>query len=164
MKSPFVRRVAIGVSAFVLVVVGALAAFLVFDWVQLERHARAAAQVPETAASIEAMAELPELPPEITLATVDLIRGRPDVMLVDVRDRGEYAAGHIEEAVWIPLGELPARLDELPRDAVIVTVCRSGRRSGEARDLLLGEGFAGAHNMSGGMRAWGHAGLDSGGS
>ena len=73
--------------------------------------------------------------------------------LLDVREADEWDAGHAPEAVWIPMGELQARVDELPRDRRIVAICRSGARSHTVAAALLGAGFD-AVNLDGGMRAW----------
>jgi len=73
--------------------------------------------------------------------------------LLDVREADEWEAGHAPAAVWIPMGELQARIDELPRDRRIVAICRSGARSRAAAGALLGAGFD-AVNLDGGMRAW----------
>jgi rhodanese-related sulfurtransferase len=62
--------------------------------------------------------------------------------LVDVRTPDEYAAGHIEGAVNIPVQELPGRVDELaPKDAPVVVYCRSGARSASARRTLEAAGY-----------------------
>lgn len=74
-------------------------------------------------------------------------------VLLDVREAEEWAAGHIPGAVWIPLGELPQRLAELPKDREIVCVCRSGHRSEMATLLLRAHGFD-ARNLTGGMLNW----------
>ena len=73
--------------------------------------------------------------------------------LLDVREADEWDAGHAAEAVWIPMGELQARVEELPRDRRIVAICRSGARSHTVAAALLGAGFD-AVNLDGGMRAW----------
>jgi rhodanese-related sulfurtransferase/predicted methyltransferase len=68
--------------------------------------------------------------------------------LVDVRTTGEFAAGHIEGAVNIPVQELADRLDELePRDAPVVLYCRSGRRSASAQALLRDAGFESVYDL-----------------
>lgn len=77
---------------------------------------------------------------------------------IDVREPDEWAAGHVAEARHIPLGELPARLAELPRDRERLLICRSGNRSGAATRLLQREGFTLARNVQGGMNAWGRQG------
>ena len=87
---------------------------------------------------------------EITVDQVDTTDGR---LILDVREDDEWDDGHIADAVHIPLGELPDRSADLPRDRPIVCVCRSGNRSGKATDLLADQRFD-AINMSGGMLAW----------
>jgi rhodanese-related sulfurtransferase len=89
-------------------------------------------------------------------------RHTPDWMrtsLLDVREQTEWDAGHIEQAVHIPMGELNARVDEIPSDRPIVVVCRSGNRSQAVTDALNRAGWT-AHNLEGGMYAWQSAGLD----
>jgi rhodanese-related sulfurtransferase len=80
-------------------------------------------------------------------------------LLLDVREPAEWSAGHAPGAVPIPLGQLSARLSELPRDREIIAVCRSGNRSGVAAGLLRRAGFSKAVNMAGGMMAWTKQGL-----
>lgn len=74
-------------------------------------------------------------------------------LLLDVREPKEWEAGHAPEAVHIPLGQLSARLDELPRDARIVAVCRIGGRSNQAAIALRSVGLD-VVNLAGGMQAW----------
>ena len=101
---------------------------------------------------------LADLPTNIDVKTVDQLRDRDDVFLLDVREDWEYAAGHIPGTTLIPLGQLQSRLSELPTDKTIVAVCRSGNRSGQATQLLQQSGFT-VHNMQGGMNAWEQARL-----
>lgn len=74
-------------------------------------------------------------------------------LILDVREPGEYAGGHIPGSRLIPLGTLSTRLAEIPKGQEIVTVCRSGARSGMAAKLLLEAGYP-VKNMAGGMMAW----------
>jgi rhodanese-related sulfurtransferase len=74
-------------------------------------------------------------------------------LLLDVREADEWDAGHAPEASWIPLGELQARADELPRDRRIVAICRTGSRSHAVVAALQRAGYD-AVNLDGGMRAW----------
>lgn len=81
-----------------------------------------------------------------------------DAVLVDVREADEWAAGHAPSAVHIPLGDLPARIDELPETTTtLAVICRSGGRSGQAVQWLVQQGFD-VVNVDGGMRAWNSAG------
>jgi rhodanese-related sulfurtransferase len=74
-------------------------------------------------------------------------------LVLDVREAAEVAQGSVPGAVHIPLGDLPSRLGELPRDRVIACLCRSGNRSGTAANYLNEQGFD-ALNLVGGMLAW----------
>lgn len=80
-------------------------------------------------------------------------------ILVDVREPEEWRSGRAAGATHIPLGLLPQRMGELPRDGEIITVCRSGNRSARAAELLRGAGFQQVRNLKGGMIAWSKAGL-----
>ncbi len=92
------------------------------------------------------------------MATVEAIRQNPGVYLLDVREPDEYAAGHIPGITLIPMGEVAARLAELPRDKEIIVTCRTGNRSSQVADLLREQGFTNVHNMTGGIVAWEEAG------
>ena len=62
-------------------------------------------------------------------------------VLVDVRSPGEFASGHIEGALNIPVNEIGARLSELPKDKPIVVYCAAGARSGVAAGTLAEAGY-----------------------
>jgi len=80
--------------------------------------------------------------------------GTPDQpFVVDVREPVEFAAWSIPSAVNIPLGELEARVSEVPTDRDVVTVCASGSRSSTAAEILSRVGIRVA-NLAGGMAAW----------
>jgi rhodanese-related sulfurtransferase len=75
-------------------------------------------------------------------------------LLLDVRSREEFAAGHLPGSVNIPVDELEGRLHELPpSDRPVVAYCRSGMRSGRAKSLLERHGFTQVVNL-GPMSAW----------
>lgn len=81
----------------------------------------------------------------------------PDrAVLLDVREPTEWQEGHIPGAVHIPLGQLRARLSELPREKEIVVYCRSGQRSYYACRILNQRGFR-ARNLSGAYLTWASA-------
>jgi rhodanese-related sulfurtransferase len=79
-----------------------------------------------------------------------------EVQIVDVRENDEYTGilGHIAGALFIPLGELKSRANELSKDKPIVAVCRSGARSAHAAQMLEQSGFTKVANLSGGMLRW----------
>lgn len=76
-------------------------------------------------------------------------------ILLDVRESGEWASGHITGATHMPLGQLAP--DNIPANRVVVTVCRSGKRSGKAAAQLAAAGID-VRNLDGGMTAWAAAG------
>ncbi len=76
------------------------------------------------------------------------------LVLVDVREPPEFAAGRLEGSINIPLGELPGRLAEIPRDATPVFICRSGRRSLNACALAIRSGIDAPAHLEGGLLAW----------
>jgi rhodanese-related sulfurtransferase len=82
-----------------------------------------------------------------------------DAVLLDIREQDEWDRGHAPGAVHIPMGELPARLGDLPDDSAgpIVVTCRSGGRVSRTLPWLAQQGFEVA-NLDGGMRAWHAAG------
>jgi rhodanese-related sulfurtransferase len=81
--------------------------------------------------------------------------------VLDVREQYEWDEKHIPGATLIPLGELAARVDELPRDQEIVVVCRSGNRSQDGRDILLQAGFEQVTSMAGGINQWIESGYEA---
>lgn len=78
----------------------------------------------------------------------------PAPLLVDVREGWELAIARLEQAVHIPMGELPDRMEELPRDRDIVLLCRSGMRSAQVTRFLQQEGYERVWNLAGGILAW----------
>lgn len=68
-------------------------------------------------------------------------------LVVDVRTPGEWAEGHAEASVLLPLNELPARFEELPKDRTLLMVCRSGGRSEHATLFLKSMGYGSVFNL-----------------
>lgn len=91
------------------------------------------------------------------VALAERLAGR-SVHVLDVRQPGEWRRGHIHGSENEPLMHLKRRLDRLPRDKTIVTVCASGHRSAAAARTLQRAGYA-VENLKGGMHAWARAGL-----
>lgn len=86
---------------------------------------------------------------------------RSRITLLDVREPAELTGdlGKAEDIVHIPLGELRARVEEVPRDKPVVCICRSGRRSAQACAILEKAGVAEVANSAGGMIRWRALGL-----
>ena len=74
--------------------------------------------------------------------------------VVDVRQPGEYSAGHIPGALLIPLGELATRYTELDMNKDTIVYCRSGVRSKTACQILSRLGIERVHDMKGGISAY----------
>lgn len=80
--------------------------------------------------------------------------------LLDVRNPDEWEMYHVDGATLIPLPELEARVNEVPRDRQIVVICNSGNRSKVGRDILLDAGFENVTSIAGGIQGWMSAGYD----
>ena len=95
-----------------------------------------------------------------TVEAVQLIN-RKDALVIDVRDTGEYEAGHIAGARHIPEKQLAERLKDLEKfkDRPLIVACRTGMRSGVAVQVLRRNGFNEAVNLTGGIAAWQQAGM-----
>jgi len=90
----------------------------------------------------------------------DLYEHRAEYQILDVREPYEWVAGHIEEALHVPLAEVMAGagLDGITTDRPVAVVCRVGNRS-ELATLILRARCYEAHNLEGGMERWAAAGL-----
>ena len=84
------------------------------------------------------------------------LRGETPPFLLDVREPYEWEISNLAStgAVLIPMGEVGARLDELPRDREIIVHCRTGVRSGDVAHQLWRAGYRAVLNMEGGINAW----------
>jgi hydroxyacylglutathione hydrolase len=74
--------------------------------------------------------------------------------VLDVRFASEYAAGHLDGSLHIPLGSLPHRLDEVPRERPVLVHCQGGVRSPIAASLLTGTGYPHVYDLIGGYEGW----------
>ena len=101
---------------------------------------------------IEAGFEQAHLPQQSVRELSEKLEEKPFVL--DVRSPSEWKSGHIQGAVHIPGGELPARVSEVPEDTPVHVVCGSGYRSSIASSVLAGSGLKNVINIVGGMGAW----------
>jgi Tfp pilus assembly protein PilN len=109
------------IAAGLLLIAGALVGGLIFIPAPSSASSTATALVPPVQA-------LSATDPIATIPRVDLAKAKEALdsktaIFVDVRDAGSYAAGHIPGALSIPLADLPNRLNELKKDAWIITYC-----------------------------------------
>ena len=94
--------------------------------------------------------------PEVDLAGLE--QRAPATVVLDVREPAEYAHGHVPGAVNLPQAELASRLDEVPRDRPVYTICQGGFRSLRAAQFLKQMGHAQVASVVGGTGAWRAAG------
>lgn len=90
------------------------------------------------------------------IPTADAASVPADAALLDVREQDEWDAGHVDGALHIPMGQLVARIGELP-DEKLYVLCRVGGRSAQVVQYLVQNGRD-AVNVDGGMYAWEGAG------
>ncbi|RVA12727.1 rhodanese-like domain-containing protein [Mesorhizobium sp. M7A.F.Ca.US.002.01.1.1] len=83
------------------------------------------------------------------------------ITLVDVREDGEWASGHIAGAIHIPLGSLRDELDRIPSGKPVVFYCHAGGRSSQAITIAMAAGQAHDTHMGGGISAWRAQGFPS---
>jgi molybdopterin/thiamine biosynthesis adenylyltransferase/rhodanese-related sulfurtransferase len=76
------------------------------------------------------------------------------LVLVDVREPHEFQAGHLPNAINIPVAQLAGRLNELPSSRIPVFICRSGTRSLAACAIASGAGVKSTAHLEGGLLAW----------
>ncbi len=78
------------------------------------------------------------------------------ITVLDVRSPEEFASGHVPGAINIPHDEIANRLSEIPtgKDQSILLYCRSGRRAGQAEEILTGAGYSDLYHLQGDMLGW----------
>jgi rhodanese-related sulfurtransferase len=82
------------------------------------------------------------------------LEGGEEFTLLDCREPWEYQAARIEGAMNIPMGEIPARVQELDPDEHIIVMCHHGVRSMNVTAWLRQQGFEKAQSMAGGIDRW----------
>ena len=97
----------------------------------------------------------------VTLDEAAAMHGGEDVVFVDVRRPDEYAQGHVKDAIFIPVDDVLARIDELPTDKKLRFICAQGVRSGLACEMAAAMGIDGEnlYNVEDGTPAWVEKGL-----
>ena len=84
------------------------------------------------------------------------VYGTPDVVVIDVRTDDEYKSGHVKGAVHMPVDDVLARVDELPKDKKLLFICQAGSRSALACEMAaaLGVDENMLYNIEDGTPAW----------
>ena len=85
-----------------------------------------------------------------------MLINRKDAVVVDVRDKKEFDAGHIVDSINIPLANLKQRVTELKKhkDKPVLVVCKLGQHSGDAAKTLEEAGHSEVIRLSGGVTEW----------
>jgi phage shock protein E len=83
-----------------------------------------------------------------------LMKSGVRLYILDVRTPAEFAEGHIEGAVLMPLDNLSSTYTQIPKTVKLVVYCRSGHRSAQAVTFLLAHGYDRAISLAGGYMAW----------
>jgi rhodanese-related sulfurtransferase len=96
--------------------------------------------------------------PRVTPGQATQLINREDAIVVDVRDQGEYEAGHILGARNVPMARMESA-DLKRKDKTIIVYCETGDRAPKAAAALKKQGFEKVVNLSGGLAAWKQAGL-----
>ena len=99
--------------------------------------------------------------PSVTPTQATHLINREDAVVLDVREPGEYSAGHVLGAKNLPLSRLGSPGADLPKrkERPVIVYCESGERSAKAAAALRKHGFARVMNLAGGLGAWQQAGL-----
>jgi rhodanese-related sulfurtransferase len=82
------------------------------------------------------------------------LRDSAGAVFVDVREPWELEICRIAEAIHIPMGEIPSRLNEIPGGVPLVVMCHHGMRSRQVMQFLARSGRSNLKNMQGGIDAW----------
>lgn len=96
---------------------------------------------------------------EISPASAEPRVSEAYTQFIDVRTPEEFAAGHAPRARNIPLDKLAESLDLLRKNEPVYVICETGRRSKQASDILIQNGFFQVLNVTGGTAAWRDRGL-----
>ncbi|MFL2665246.1 MAG: rhodanese-like domain-containing protein [Dehalococcoidia bacterium] len=86
-----------------------------------------------------------------------------DSIVIDVRNEDEYLAGHVKDAIWIPVDDIIDRHSELPSDKNLLFICEVGARSGLAAEYAssMGSDNSYLYNIDDGTSKWIAKGLPS---
>jgi adenylyltransferase/sulfurtransferase len=96
--------------------------------------------------------------PAITPAELnDELKSPNPPTVIDVREPHELAISALDGTINIPLGQLPAHLTSLDKNADLVIMCRVGGRSAQATSYMIKQGFLHVRNLTDGINGWARA-------
>ena len=95
-----------------------------------------------------------DIPIQTNVTDAARLAKQPGNVLLDVREPYELAICQIAGSLQIPMGNIPGRLAEIPRDQRILVLCHHGARSMRVTEWLRANGYANASNIAGGIEAW----------
>jgi len=82
------------------------------------------------------------------------IAGGEDLFLLDVREADEREISVLHDQMHIPMGDVLVRMEEIPKDRVVIVYCRTGGRSGKVIEALEQAGFTQLFNLEGGINEY----------
>jgi rhodanese-related sulfurtransferase len=91
---------------------------------------------------------------EISVNEAAKLRASSEAIFLDVREPNELSICSIENSLHIPMGEIPNRVEHLPKDKDLIVFCHHGMRSMQVVNFLQARGFENAINLGGGIHAW----------
>lgn len=80
-----------------------------------------------------------------------ILKNDINAILIDVRSPQEYAEGHLDNAINIPLYDLETKYEQINKDATIILYCQSGNRSRRALKILKDKGYDNVYQINGGL-------------
>jgi len=89
-----------------------------------------------------------------SLDAQNLLKGKKNVYLLDVRTPQERSQGFIPGSVLIPINEVERRLNEIPKNRPVIVYCAVGSRSRPVAQALAGMGYGEVYNMRDGIMGW----------
>ncbi len=103
----------------------------------------------------------PQAIPQLDPTYADIRRRDPvrPAIVLDVRELDEFRNVRVEGSLFIPMSQLGARVQDIPRNRPIVVLCASGSRSSSVTGYLLQQGWEDVGSVAGGIDGWQRLGL-----
>lgn len=93
--------------------------------------------------------------PKVSTHEATRLINQNNALVLDIREKKDFKAGHLVDAVNIPFASLATKLDELKdKERPVIVVCKSGQSASAASKQLKDAGFASVYRLQGGMMEW----------